>query len=375
MAVTVRNASSRRDRRRFLRLPFDLYRGDPHWVPPLAMDLRKRMNPRKNPFFRNAEVAYFLAERDGETAGRICAIRNGHHNDYHGDRVGFFGFFECRDDPEAAAALVDAAAGWVHAQGLDTLRGPASYSENEEYGLLVEGFDRPPVAIMPYNPPYYAGLLEGAGFSKAKDLWAWYLDRELMHMPDKVYRIVERIRRRPGVAFRDVNIRDVRNELGRIKTIYNDAWSENWGFLPWTDELLAYMAPDFKTILIPELVLMAEVDGEPAGFSLVIPDVNEPIQRIGGRLFPFGWITFLRGLRRTRGIRYVVMGVRKKFRNRGLETVFYVETLERAKARGHEFCEMSWVLEDNDLMNQAIEGFGARRYKTYRIYDKALEGA
>jgi GNAT superfamily N-acetyltransferase len=358
--------------RQFIRLPFSLYRDDPNWVPPLAMDLKRKMNPRKNPFFRNADVAYFLAERDGRITGRICAIRNGLHNDYHNDRVGFFGFFESENDPDTTEALVEGASQWLRDHGLDTMRGPASYSENEEYGLLVDGFDRPPMAIMPYNPPHYINLLEGAGFEKAKDLYAWYLDRDIMKIPKKLHRIVDRIRRRKGVVFRDVNLKDVKGELARIKTIYNDAWSDNWGFLPWTDDLLEYMAPDFKMILIPELVLLAEVDGEPAGFSLVIPDVNQPIKHIGGRLFPFGWLHLLRNIKKTKGIRYVVMGVCKKFRNRGLETVFYIETLTRGQARGHEFCEMSWVIEDNDLMNKAIESFGAQRYKTYRIYDKAL---
>jgi hypothetical protein len=372
VTLKVRRVESKKDLKKFIRLPWRLYRGDPNWVPPLMMDLRKRMNPKKNPFFRNAEVAYFLAERPDRPVGRICAIRNGLHNEYHRDKVGFFGFFESERDPEVTGALMDAAAEWLRGQGMDTMRGPANYSENEEYGLLVKGFDRPPMAIMPYNPEFYVDLLEGAGFLKAMDLYAWYVDRESINIPPKVERIVDRVRKKPGVTFRDVNVKDVRAELGRIKTIYNDAWSKNWGFLPWTDELLEYMAPDFKMILIPELVMLAEVNGEPAGFSLVIPDVNQLIKEIKGRLFPFGWIRMLTGLRKTRGIRYVVMGVREKFRIRGLETVFYVETLRRAKAMGYQFCEMSWVLEDNDRMNAAAEAVGGVVYKTYRIYDKKL---
>jgi hypothetical protein len=356
----------------FVYLPWEIYRGDPNWVPPLMMDLKKKMNPRKNPFFKNADVAYFLARRDSKYAGRIAAIRNGHHNEHHRDKVGFFGFFECEDREDTAGTLIEAASKWLRQKGMDTIRGPANYSENDEYGLLVEGFNRPPVAIMPYNPDYYERLLISSGFEKARDLYAWYVDRETIQIPPKLEKIVDRIRKRPGVSFRDVNIKDVKGELQKIKVVYNDAWKDNWGFLPWTDELLDYMAPDFKMILIPELVLMAEVDGEPAGFSLVIPNVNEAIQKIRGRLFPLGWLHLLLNVKKSKGIRYVVMGVRDKFRKRGLETVFYVETFKRAKAMGFQFMEMSWILEDNEVMNSEIKKFGAERYKTYRIFDKPL---
>ncbi len=372
--LSVVPADSKRLMKRFILLPEDLYRGDPNWVPPLYMDLRKKMDPARNPFFLKAEAAYFLAERDGRAVGRIAAIRNGQHNEYHKDKVGFFGFFECENDPASAGALADAAAAWLRGKGMDTMRGPASYSENDEYGLLVDGFDRPPMCIMPYNPPYYAALLESAGFRKAKDLWAWYMDKSLVNFPPSIDRIVERIRSKPDVRIRDIDVHDVRGELGRIKTIYNDAWHANWGFLPWTDELLEYMAPDFGKIIIPSLVLMAEIGGEPAGFSLVIPNINEPIQRIRGRLFPFGWLHLLRNMKKSKGLRYVVMGVREKFRKRGLETVFYVETLRRGKEMGFEFCEMSWILEDNQAMNSATEALGAKKYKTYRMYDKPIGG-
>ncbi len=372
MGTSAVRVTTPRDMKKFVFLPDELYKGDPNWVPPLYMDLRRKMNPAKNPFFRNAEAAYFLAKRDGKAVGRIAAIRNGLHNEFHKDRTGFFGFFETSNDPDTAKALLDAAAGWLAQKGLNAMRGPASYSENEEYGLLVDGFDGPPVCLMPYNPPWYAGLLEATGCTKAKDLWAWYMDRSLVNFPPTMDRIVERIKTRPGVAFRDINPRDVKGELSRIKTIYNDAWNKNWGFLPWTDELLEYMAPDFKRIIIPSLVMIAEVDGEPAGFSLVIPNVNEPIQRIRGRLFPFGWLHLLRNLKKTKGVRYVIMGVREKYRKRGLETVFFVELLRRGVALGFEFCEMSWVLEDNQVMNSAIEALGAKKYRTYRIYDKPI---
>ncbi len=370
--MRVKPAETRAERRTFVRFPWRIYPGRyPAWVPPLLAEERKRIDP-KNPFFEHAAVQLFLAYRGGEPVGRVAAIENRLHNEFHGDRVGFFGMFESVDDPEVAAALLDRAAEWVAGRGLDRLRGPTNFSTNEECGLLVDNFDDPPCVMMPYNPPYYEKLLVGWGLEKVKDLLAYEIRDE--EVKESRLATVERLLRRlaPRVKVRSLRMRRFVEEVGIVRDIYNSAWERNWGFVPMTDAEVDYMAKQLKPIVDPELALIGEVDGEPAGFALALPDVNQAIGRLNGRLFPFGIFKLLWHLRRIDGIRVVTLGLKAEHRRTGLAELLYYEIVRRGRRRGHTVAEMSWILEDNLVMRAGLEKIGSRLYKTYRLYERDL---
>lgn len=359
-------------REAFVRLPWRLYRDDPAWVPPLLRDLRRRIDPRRHPFHEHSDVQLFLAVRDGRPAGRIAAIHNRNHVAYHGEPVGFFGFFECEDDPAAARALVGAAAEWVRSRELTTLRGPTSFSTNEEAGLLVEGHDRPPAVLMPHNPPYYERLLLEAGFSEAKTLAAYWVEAE--EPPEYLTRAGELVRRRfPGIGVRRLRMEEFDREVERVRAIYNAAWADNWGFVPMTDAELRHLADELKPVVDPDLVLFAETEeGEPVGFSLALPDVNVALRHADGRLFPFGLLKILWHSRRIRQVRVVALGVLDEWRGKGIDALLYLETFERGTAKGYTAGEFSWVLEDNERMKRPLLRMGASVHKRYRLYDLPL---
>lgn len=352
----------------FLRLPWKVYKDDPLWVPPLISEVKKVLTPGRNPFWEHAERELFLAFEDNEPVGRIAAIVNGAHNETHSDNVGFFGFFECVNRYDAAEALLKAAAGWLKSKGMDAMRGPVNPSINDDVGFLLEGERRPPVIMMPYNPEYYLVFMEKFGLKKIKDLYAWYIDAS-MNYPDKVYRIAERVAKRANAVVRPVDIKDFENELDKIKSIYNSAWEKNWGAVPMTDAEFEHLAGDFKRIIFPDLALLAEIDGKPVGFSLAVPDMNQVLGKLNGRLFPFGFFKLIGWRKKITGIRVIIMGVIEEFRNRGIETVFYVKTYQNGIKHGIKTAEMSWILDDNDAMNKALETMGAKLYKKYRIYE------
>ncbi len=355
----------------FLRLPWRIYDGDGNWVPPLLAMVRPFFDGR-SPFLRHGRITPLLAFRDGRPVGRIAAIVNRRHNEVHDDRTGFFGFFECEDDDDAAKALLEAAAGHLKAAGCDTMLGPVSPSTNDECAMLVDGFDSPPTFMMPYNPRYYPRLMEAAGLEKAKDVLSFIM-YDTAQLPPKLFRVAEMARKRSDLEIRGVRMNRLREELVRIKTVYNEAWEKNWGFVPMTDEEIDHMAKDLKAILEPELVLMAEHEGEPAGFSLAVPDVYQALIHVrGGRLFPFGFVRFLLHKKDIKRVRVMAMGVREKFRVRGVDAVFYLETFERGRRLGYTEGEMGWVLEDNRVMCQTIEAVGGTVYKRYRFYARAL---
>jgi GNAT superfamily N-acetyltransferase len=367
--LPVRSAS---DRKAFLRLPWSIYpERHPAWVPPLLREERKRLDPDRNPFFQHGAVELFLALRHGIPVGRIAAVENTLHNEYHRDQVGFFGQFESVDDPGVAGALLEAAAAWLHRRGLTMIRGPVNFSLNEESGLLVDGFEDPPAILMTYNPPYYRGLLEGWGMTQAKDLWAWVGDRSVFE--ERRFRTLDRVIRRSGAAVqvRGLDMRDFPAEVDLVRSLYNRAWKDNWGFTPMTDAEVAHMARGLKPIIDPELALIGLVDGEPAGFALSLPDVNQALKPLNGRLFPFGFLRFLHGRKHIDRVRIITLGVLPEHRRTGLDALFYLETFRRATAKGYHG-ESSWVLEDNTLMNRALSKMGFRIYKTYRIYEKSL---
>ena len=370
-AIDVAPARTRRERLEFIRFPYRVYRGDPRWVAPLELERMSFLDPGKNAWFASGAAELLLARRGGEVVGRIAAVEDRRYNELQGVRQGVFGMMECVDDREVAAALFDAAQGWTRARGLEGLLGPAGFSSNYEWSVLVDGFDAPPAVMMPYNPRYYPALYEACGFRKARDLFAWDLP---LTPPDGAEAVAERLRRRGGVRIRPVDIKDREGELRRALEIYNGAWAKNWGFVPMSEAEFRQMVADLERFGDPELVLMAEVNGEPAAFAMLLPDVNEALAPARGRLFrgglPVGLARVLWGMRRIRGVRFVTLGVKPGFRKRGLEILLVVDVLRAARRLGYERCEVSWTLENNDLINRATTYFGARRTKTYRVYER-----
>jgi GNAT superfamily N-acetyltransferase len=376
MALQVERID-RHDRRalhRFVTFPWRVYAGDPHWVPPLIGDEKKKLT--HHPFLEHAEVDCFLALRDGRIAGRIAAIENRIHNEVHGERVAFFGFFEALDDPEAARALFAAAEAWAAARGLSALRGPASFSSNEEWALLVDGFDSPPVVMMTYNPRRYVALLESCGFRKAKDVLAYYLDNP--DPPERVLRAAEKLAARRGVTVRPLDLKRYDAEVGRIREVYNRAWEKNWGFVPMTEAEIAHLAKEMRPAVKPDLVLIAEQGGAPVGFAVALPDVNVALRHANGRLFPFGLLKILwiaEVARRIDMLRVPMLGLVPEVRGLGIDQLLYLRLFQGGRKLRIVRGEFSWILEDNLAMRQALEKIGARAYKTYRIYEKEVSPA
>jgi GNAT superfamily N-acetyltransferase len=373
--VIIRPVRTQGELRAFIKFPFRLYRHDLNWVPPLLLDRLEFFDIRKNPFYLTADIDLFMAWRGTRPVGRIAACVNHDYNDYHHQKSGVFGFFECEHDREAASVLFDAAAEWLKARDQTLMFGPFNFSTNHELGFLVEGFDSPPAVMMTYTWPYYVELAEGWGMTKAKDLIAYRIDRS-SPPAERIRRIADRVRTRNRVTIRAIDMDNFEQEIGRVRRIYNEAWSQNWGFVPLREEEFSHIAKDLRLIVSPELVFVAEADGRPVGFSLALPNVHEIQVKIRNRrLFPTGFLRFLWELKvkkSIRGVRIITMGVVHDYQKRGIESVFYVETFDRAAAMGYEWGEISWILEDNDLMIRAAEALGSKRYKTYRIYEKPL---
>lgn len=373
MAVNIRTAESKADVNRFITLQWKFYGGDRNWVPPLLMDRRKLLNRSKNPFYKHAEMQLFIAESDGEDVGRIAAIVNHNHNTTHDDRVGFFGFFESVNRQDVADALLDAAADWLRSKRMDTMRGPMNPSVNDEIGLLVDGFERPPVLLMTYNPRYYPVLLETWGLRKEKDLYAYLLSTETTITP-KLERVQAMVRERYNLTIRNIDFKNLDRDVVTLKQIYNQAWEKNWGAVAMTDEEFDFLAADLKQVIgdFKEFAFIAERNGIPVGFSLALPDINQAlIHNRKGRLLPGIW-HLLTQTRQIDTVRIIVLGVLPEFRGKGFDSVMYFETVTRAIRRGLKFGEASWVLEDNVMMNRAADLMNGQRYKTYRIYDAAI---
>jgi GNAT superfamily N-acetyltransferase len=361
------------DTKAFLTLPKRVYRDDPHWIPPLMMERKAFLNPRKNPFFQHAKVQLFLAQHGREPVGRIAAIINDAHNDYHQEQAGFFGLFECLSEAgEAAPALLQASEQWLRERGARFMRGPVSLSTNElDCGLLVEGFDTPPVFQSSYNPPGYASYLKAYGLAPCKDLLAYYKQYDAP-LPERFVHVVERLRSRRHVTVRSINRRDFQADVRRITDIYNEAWSANWGFVPITEAEAAHMAKSLKLAVIPELTLIAEVDGEPVGCFVAIPDLNPALKRMHGRLTPWGLVRFFYHRYRTDTIRVAMFGVKRRYRRLGIDLLLLDRIWALAPPKGFTRAELAWILEDNELITHAIEQIGGIPYKRYRLYQKAL---
>jgi GNAT superfamily N-acetyltransferase len=358
-----------------MKLPWHLYRDNPNWVPPLLRLQRELLSPKHNPFFQHADVRLFLARRGGEVVGRISAQIDREHNSYHNEHTGFFGFLECTEDRIVAAALLTAAEEWLRARNMDRVRGPFNFSINGELGLLVEGFDSPPQILMPYTQPYYLDLVEGRGYAKVQDLLAWRWQSQ--PVPEGPARMVRELRSRPEVTVRTANMKRFDDEVRTILDLYNEAWSENWGFVPATEAEARQMSSDLKFLADPHIVPFVEIDGRPAGVALAVPNLNEVIHDLDGKLLPFGFIKLLWRLkvRRPKTGRLLLLGIRKEYRTRryaGLAYLLCDELYQQARKRGYEWAEFSWTLEDNHLINSLITKIGCTHYKTYRIYEKAL---
>lgn len=369
-AIEIIRVQSASDLERFIRLPWKVYRHHPHWVPPLLKDLRFKVDRQRHPFFEHAAAEYFLALKDGVDAGRIAAIVDDRYNEFHKEKTGFFGLYESVDDVDVATALYSAAEGWCRERGMDRIRGPMNLSMNDECGFLLEGFDADPVLMMPYTHQYYIGLSEKAGYAKVKDLYAYLKDE--VGVVDRISKLVERVKQKEDVVVRHIDMNRFEEEVAIVKEIYNEAWELNWGFVPMTEKEMDLMAKDLKPLAEPELVLFAEVKGVPVGVSITLPDYNQVLKRLDGKLGPVQLLKFLYYRKKITGLRSIVFGLKKEFRRTGINVVLYYET-EKAGARlGYRWCEMSWNLEDNDLINRFDEAVGGKLYKKYRICEKSL---
>lgn len=367
--LSLHEVLSRSDLREFIGFPYHLYRGCPYWVPPLRLDVKQILSP-KNPFYVHARHCLFLARHSGEVVGRVGAFIDDLHLKHHGDATGFFGFFECVDDEAVASALLNRAAAWVRAGGMERIRGPVNPSMNEECGLLVEGFEARPTLMMPYTHRYYPALLEAAGFAKAKDLLslAGPLPEQ---MPQRLVRTEAMIRKRePGLSERPLDLRRFDAEVATVQTIYNQAWEANWGFVPMTDGEILAMAKRLKPLVVPDLVRIAEAGDQPVAVALALPDYNQALCHMGGRLTPWTALKFLYHRRRISAFRVLAMGIIPAWRRRGADALLFIGLWKAARRLGYTTGEMSWLLEDNDLVIRISEAFGGMRTKVHRLYER-----
>ena len=354
----------------FVAFPYELHRALPGWTPILRRDARAILDPARNPFYDHAERELFLVRRGGRVVGRVAAIHDRLHAETHGGRVGFFGFFESVDDPAVAAALFGAAASWLGARGRCTLRGPFNPSINDEAGLLVDGFDTPSVLMMPHNPRYYPALLEGAGMRKVKDLLAF--QNTGTTLPERLVAATDRVGKRYGVACRRIDMKRFADEVALVKRLFNAGWERNWGSLPLTDREADHLAAQLKPLVVPDLVAFAERRGEPIGFAAAIPDFNVALRaNPSGRLFP-GILRVLWAARRLTRLRVMLLGVVPEWHGRGVDALLYRHVWEKGRAKGYDWAEAGWILEDNHAMVNGLVRMGFEVYKTYRIYERPI---
>ncbi|MFB6350802.1 MAG: hypothetical protein ABEN55_02420 [Bradymonadaceae bacterium] len=371
--VTVRPVLGARDKHRFIRFPRELYADDPHYRPKLDVMVWEDITPGRNAWFEHGEAQLFLAERGGEVVGRISAQVDDEHLRCHDDGAGFFGYFEVEDDPEAAAQLLRVAEQWCRRRGVERLRGPFSFSINEEAGMLVEGFDYPNYVLMPHGRPYYPELVEANGFEGVQDLYAWRFERE--ELPERVRWVAGDVDEEPGLEIRSLDLNNIHRDVEIIMEIFNDAWSDNWGFVPLTEAEIAQVAEEFSLIADEDLCMIAEYEGDPAAIALALPNINEALADLDGRLFPLGWAKLLYRLKidPVRSFRLILLGIKEEYRGLGsLSVQLYSEIHDRAYAAGYQEAEASWTLADNDDINDGMEFMGAEQYKTYRIFEKRL---
>ncbi len=375
MSITIIPVSTSADKMAFIKSQWNFYRNDACFVPPVIADRKKLLDTAKNPFYKHSEIQLFLAKRNGDIVGRIAAITNEKHNEIHNDNIGFFGFFECENNQETAEALFAAAENWLRKKGKSHIRGPVNPSMNDECGLLVDGFDSAPMILTSYNPRYYDSLIFNSGYQKAKDLLAYILDNN-DYISDKARRIMKALCERSGITIRSVNFKNkeqFKRDVATLKEIYNAAWQPNWGFVKMTDEEFDFLAADLKQIANPDYTLILEIKGQPAGFALALPDINQAlIHNKNGSLLGAAWHLLTKRKKITQ-VRIIVLGILPEYQRSGGDAALYFEIGERGFKNGNKYGEASWILEDNVMMNRALQHtMNGKVYKTYRIYEKSL---
>jgi GNAT superfamily N-acetyltransferase len=378
-SLTIRPVRTRRELKRFVKLPFRLHRESEQWVPPLVFERMQFLDRRKNPWFEHGEAEYFLAERDGEPVGRITAQVDSRWDEFQGGKDAMFGFFESVEDPEVVRALFDAAGAWARERGRERLLGPMDFTTNDEIGILIEGFERQPMILEPWHPPYYQRLIEAEGFGKAMDVLMWELRMGELKEGEKfdpsIHEAAEKALHDEGITIRNMRKRDMAGEVRRFMDVYNEAWGDNWGFVPITDAEVEFQAKNLKQVLDEEWTFMAEKDGEVVGAALTLPDINQVLAGMNGRLLPFGWAKFLLGKRKIDRLRVFALGVKHDYRHTGVAAGLYLEHIKMAALPDKiHWGEMGWILETNKPMNRAMEGMGGKIVKKYRLYERSLAG-
>ena len=379
MSVEIRRVESKGDRKQFLDLPYRLYSTEKRWVPPLRLERKEHIDPDKNPFFEHAEVQFFLAWRDVRVVGRISAHVDRNLNEFQDNRWGLFGFFECEDDPETARALVDTAEAWLRERGRDRMVGPMDFTTNDECGLLIEGHERPPIILCPWQHPYYQRLLEEAcGLTKAMDLLMWELqvsDRSKVHQA--IWDVADAVESRHGIVVRPMRKRNLQDEVTKFLEVYNSAWERNWGFVPLTEKEVRHYAKQLKPVLDENWAMIAERTdtGEVVGAALTLPDFNQVLAKVkDGRLLPFGWLAALRNRKNVNQVRVFALGVKPEYQHTGVAARMYQAHFDAAERTPQTGGEMGWILETNKAMNRAMEGMGGKVVRKYRVYERELSG-
>jgi GNAT superfamily N-acetyltransferase len=372
-AVEVSPVRTRRDLREFIGLPYRLHAGTP-WIPPLRLERRLFLNPRFNAYFTHGEAEKFLARRGGRVVGRVTAQIDRAFNDYHDNAWGMFGFLEVEEDPEALAALLDAAAAWLRERGRDRMIGPMDFSMNDEAGVLIEGFDREPMIKQPWHPPYYQRLCEEVGLAKAMDLYMWELDiSDRTAIRPIIFELAEQVEAKHGITLRRMSRLRLRKEMDRFADVYNSAWSRNWGFVPYSKKDLDAYTQELHLVFDRNWFMVAEKDGETVGIAITVPDINQVLKRMRGRLLPLGWWHFLRKGRIIDRVRVGFLGVKPEYQHTGVAAKLYVEHFDTAARRPQHWGEMGWILETNRAMNRGMEAMGGRIIKRYRVYERVLD--
>jgi GNAT superfamily N-acetyltransferase len=378
VSVTVRPVEGRRDLRAFIEVPYALRKDDPQWVPPLRFERRQFLDRKKNPYFQHAEVALFLAERDGRPVGRISATVDERWDEYQGGSDGLFGFLDFENDPAVLEALFEAASDWLRERGRTRMLGPMDFTTNDECGLLIEGYEEPSMILEPWHPPYYRELVEAQGMTKAMDLLMWELWfgqlKEGTSMHPMIHAAAEKSRE-GGVVLRSMRRRDLEAEVKRFMEVYNEAWGDNWGFIPITEEEVKFQAKALKPVLDENWAMIAEKDGEVVGAALTLPDVEQALSHMNGRLLPTGWWHFLRRRRYIDRLRVFALGVKHAYQHLGVAAALYEKHVQNAATVGPRGGHMGWILEVNEPMNRAMEGMGGKVVQRYRIYERPLDGA
>ena len=366
--IRIKKVESKSDLMTFIKCQWNFYKNDPFWVPPLIMERKTLLNKEKNPFFHNASADYFIAYRNNEIVGRIAAIKNDIHLKHHNDNSGFWGFFESINDQQVANALFDTAKKWLKEKGLTRMLGPANPSSNDEWAMLLEGFDDSPRLLMTYNPKYYLALCENYGMTKAKDLYAYKLENHKVMASDKMKRVQQLARDRYKLKITQLDLKNFNKELEKVKIVYNKAWAPNWGFIPLSDAQIDAMAKDLKPLVEPSLVLFGEIDNQLVGFALVMLDYNQIFKNMNGRLLPFNFLKLYTQKKKITWARIITLGIIPEHQKKGLDAVFYWEIVNRAHDVGIDLGEASWILEDNDMMNRGAQVLDGTIYKKYRVW-------